>query len=307
MTHINVRQDNESAMRAYASRMPEIAQEMGKYSWVKSLGSLPVIAKLTIGLIAYPVAYLRDWCNQRSIKQHTLEEASKATMKQLQTDVLSVDLPARRVFDSYDSITPDSELDLGFLEKTTSRYRERLQKEAEQFIKNQFPFPCVVKPQTKQNTDEVDTDARSVHITNHYEIYYEDSYVGSLTVTSQDQFSAKNAQGKTTYGFYPDLKSVARALERHHLNIFKDYLFSSCKLDINRLTIETRHFESRFSETNLGIRNKYNILYDGISIGEVSFRGNFEMRNGKTQGSMKHHYKLFTRKFEKRKRAKVSI
>ncbi len=297
MTHtIHVRQDNEAAMRAYASRMPEVDREMGKYSWVKSLDGLPIIAKLAIGLIAYPIAYLHDWCHHHSIRQHTLEEAGKATMQQLQLD-----------HHAYSSINPQSELDLGFLEKTTSRYRAHLKEEAKQFLKKQFPFPCVLKPIISWNKDEVDTAARTVKITHDYEIYYEDIRIGTLTVTSDDRFSAEEAQGNTTYTVYSDPSCIVEALEHHHLSIFKDYLFSSFELDLNRLTIETRHSEVHSSKTHLNIRKKYRVLYDGLSMGTISFTGDYEIRHGKVQGGMKHHYDLLTKTFKKRKRAKVSI
>lgn len=124
---------------------------------------------------------------------------------------------------------------------------------------------------------------------------------------SEDHFSKKNAHGTTTYELCPQLKSIEQALEKHHLIIFKDYLFSSFQLDLKRLTIKSRHSEVHSSEANLKIRKKYRILYDGLSMGTVSFTGDFEIRHGKVQGSMKHHYNLLTRTFEKRKRAKVSI
>jgi hypothetical protein len=311
MPHIiNVRHDSEADMRAYAGKMPEIIPKMAKYSWVKTLTGLPTIAKLAIGLIAYPVAYLRDWCNKRTIKHYTLEEANNATRAQLQIDLPSADLPARRVLDTFGSANVSSELECGFLEKTTSRYRQRLKENAEQFVKKQFPFPCVLKPRLNDNTDEVDTGKRSVLITHNYDIYYKDICVSTLKVTSEDYFTPQNLSGKiqgnTTYTVDNSSQSIIEALTQHHLHIMKDYLFGSFKLDKDKLIIETRHFENHSLGTNIRIRNKYNIHLRGIPIGEASFTGNFEMRNGKMQGGIKHQYTLSST-LEKRKRAKVSI
>lgn len=181
MTHIiNVRQDNAFAMRSYVSKMPEIAQVVAKYSWVKSLDGLPIIAKLAIGLIAYPVAYLHDFVNRRSIKDHTLNAACESTLKEL-----NVDYSDYRSDPHFSCLYLKSALDLGFLEKTTPRYHKRLKQEAEHFIRNQFPFPCILKPQKELNKTEDDTNSRSVCITQQYDIYYEDICVGSLTVRSR--------------------------------------------------------------------------------------------------------------------------
>jgi hypothetical protein len=160
------------------------------------------------------------------------------------------------------------------------------------------------------NTDVVDTGERSVHITNHYDIYYEDIRVATLKVTSEDHFQG-TIQGSTIYTIDAFPKPIIEALERYHLNNLKDYLFNSFKLDINSLTIKTLSSTARITNTHggqiLDIRKKYTLQYDTIRFGEVSFTGNFVIKDGKTQGSMKHRYDLATRQFERKKRAKISL
>jgi len=313
MTHtVNIRRF-EPEMRAYASQIPEIAPKMAKYSWVKTLDGLPTLAKLVIGLIAYPLAYLHDWGNKLRIKEGSFTEAREITLQQLRVDKGSPALPAQRVLDYWDKkemnyftsdlLSRSSQLACSFLAKTTSSYRNQLDEDARQFIKNRFPFPCILK--NKVVEDGVDPHTQTVIIQYVYDIYYEDTFVGKLTVRSEDHFNEQEKiQGKTSYAINIDHTMAEKALEQYNLNIIDDYLQSTFKPD--NYTIKNKTSQVHLRNTILKVKKKYEIYYHEAYIGSVSLNGNYEIKHGKMQGKMKYHYELHP-KLKKHKRPKVSL